>query len=154
MLKLAEQLKIPVIIVFTKYDRLVVEHFRACSHIKSRPDRKTEAKRRAENAFKEVTKDLHFPFDPVSVEKEYRGTMLLSLTQLTREQLGDVAGPLWALWATAQQINARQKVELSISEGLKKYWLDLGASTFFQDHQLVDCIARIHDDILKVWNFI
>ena len=38
----------------------------------------------------------------------------MELTKLTRDNLRDVEGSLWALWATAQQINARQKVELSI----------------------------------------
>ena len=40
--------------------------------------------------------------------------MLVELTQVTRDNLRDVAGPLKALWATAQQVNAPQKVELSI----------------------------------------
>ena len=123
-------------------------------------------------------------FDPVTA-----GTMLLELTQVTRDHLRGV-GSLWALWATAQQINARQKVELSIrcvSSTINvqrnydtpsllakasraslfvisnfnlisltvsiEYWRDLGESVFFQGHPLVDCIERIHDDILKVWNF-
>ena len=38
----------------------------------------------------------------------------MDLTKVTRNNLRDVEGSLWALWATAQQINARQKVELSI----------------------------------------
>ena len=42
------------------------------------------------------------------------GEMLVNLTKVTRENLRDVEGSLWALWATAQQINACQKVELSI----------------------------------------
>ena len=67
---------IPVIMVFTKYDLLVMEHFRASSHIPSLPDRKVEAKKRAEKALKEVTKDLPFPFVPVSTKKEYRGPLL------------------------------------------------------------------------------
>ena len=68
--------KIPVIMVFTKYNLLVVEHFRASSHIPSVPDRKMEAKKRAEKAFKEVIKDLPFAFVPVSTKKEYRGSLL------------------------------------------------------------------------------
>ena len=40
--------------------------------------------------------------------------MLVQLTQVTQDNLQDVKGSLRALWATAQQINARQKVELSI----------------------------------------
>jgi len=34
-----------------------------------------------------------------------------------------------------------------------EYWRDLGESVFFRGHTLGDCIARIHDDVLKVWNF-
>ena len=42
------------------------------------------------------------------------GAMLVELTKVTRGNLRDIEGSLWALWATAQQINARQKVDLSI----------------------------------------
>jgi hypothetical protein len=62
--------KIPVIVVFTKYDYLVVEHFRACTHISSLPERKAEAIDRAERAFKGFTKGLKVPFAPVSTQKE------------------------------------------------------------------------------------
>ena len=68
--------KIPVIVVLTKYDLLVTGHFRVSSHIPSLPDRKVEAKKRAQKAFKEVTtKDRPFTYVPVST-KEYRGPLL------------------------------------------------------------------------------
>jgi hypothetical protein len=38
----------------------------------------------------------------------------VKLTQVTRDNLRNVEGTLWTLWATAQQVNARQKVDLSI----------------------------------------
>ena len=129
--------KIPVIVVLTKYDYLVVEHFRACDQKLPLRERKAEAIFRAERAFKGITKGLKVPFAPVSTQKEERddyggllirsitilfhfniatiaGAMLINLTKVTRENLRDVEGSLWALWATAQQINARQKVDLSI----------------------------------------
>ena len=37
------------------------------------------------------------------------GAILMELTKVMRENLRDVEGSLWALWATAQQVNARQK---------------------------------------------
>ena len=40
--------------------------------------------------------------------------MLVELMQVTQDNLLDVKGSFRALWATAQRINARQKVELSI----------------------------------------
>ena len=60
--------KIPVIVVF-KYDLLVTEYFRASSQIPSLPDRNVEAKKRAEKAFKEVTKDRPLTFVPVSTKE-------------------------------------------------------------------------------------
>jgi hypothetical protein len=77
------EVKIPVIVVFTKYDLLVIEHFRSCKHISSLPDRKVEAKKRAERTFSEVTKELKerkVPFAPVSTlkktQKEYGGQLI------------------------------------------------------------------------------
>jgi hypothetical protein len=75
------EVKIPVIVVFTKYDLLVVDYFRACHHISSLPDRKVEAKERAKRAFNEFTKQLKFPFVPVSTRKEY-GQLIKSVTSL------------------------------------------------------------------------
>ena len=72
--------KIPVIVVFTKYDLLVMEHFLASSHIPSRPDRQAEAKERMEKAFKEVTKELKAPFVPVLTKKAFRGLSIGSVS--------------------------------------------------------------------------
>ena len=83
------EVKIPIIVVLTKYDLLVMEHFCACSHISSLPDRKVEARKRALHAFSEVTKDLRkakVPFVPVSTheeaQKEYGGLLIISVTSL------------------------------------------------------------------------
>ncbi len=39
---------------------------------------------------------------------------LLNLTKVTRERLHDVERQLEVLWVAAQQVDARQKVEISI----------------------------------------
>ena len=86
ILLIFSEVNIPVIVVFTKYDYLVVEHFRSCSHISSPPDRKAEAINRAERAFSDFTKGLKVPFAPVSTlkeaQKEYGGLLIRSLTSL------------------------------------------------------------------------
>ena len=64
------QVKIPVIVVLTKYDLLVMEHYRACSHLPSVTDKKVESTKRAKFAFNKVTKELKVPFVPVSTKKE------------------------------------------------------------------------------------
>ena len=45
-------------VVLTKYDLLVMEHYLACSHKLSVADKKVEATKRAKNTFSEVTKEL------------------------------------------------------------------------------------------------
>ena len=64
------EVKIPVIVVLTKYDLLVMEHYRACGQKLSVADKKVEAIKRAKHAFNEVTKELEVPFVPVSTRKE------------------------------------------------------------------------------------
>jgi hypothetical protein len=60
---------IPVIVVFTKYDLLVMEHLRA-----SRSDGIAQAKQRAREAFIKVTNGLPVPSVSVSTRKGYQGT--------------------------------------------------------------------------------
>jgi hypothetical protein len=64
------EVKIPVIVVLTKYDLLVMEHYRACGQLLSVTDKKVEAARRAQLAFDNVTRELKVPFVPVSTKKE------------------------------------------------------------------------------------
>ena len=33
-----------------------------------------------------------------------------------------------------------------------EYWRDLGQSSKFEGQILIDCVHRIHEDVLKVWN--
>ena len=80
------EVKIPVIVVFTKYDYLVVEHFRACNWKLPLPERKAEAIDRAERVFKDFTKELKVPFAPVSTQREeqksYGGLLIRAATML------------------------------------------------------------------------
>ena len=69
--------------MLTKYDLLVMEHYRACSHKLSVGDKKVEATKRAKHAFSEVTKrlrDQKIAHAPVSIQKgalkEYGGLLI------------------------------------------------------------------------------
>ena len=78
------EVKIPVIVILTKYDLLVMEHYRSCSRQLSVRDKKVEAPKRAKLAFNEVTKHLKVPFAPVTTfreaMKEYGGLLIISVT--------------------------------------------------------------------------
>ena len=63
------EVEIPVIVVLTKYDLLVMDHYRAC---RGMPEGEVEAKKRAEHALSEVTKELkelEVLYAPVSTQK-------------------------------------------------------------------------------------
>lgn len=42
------------------------------------------------------------------------------------------------------------RVELTID---LDYWINLGKSSVFQGHILLDCLSRIHLDIIEAWTF-
>ncbi|PPQ85219.1 hypothetical protein CVT25_010089, partial [Psilocybe cyanescens] len=146
---------VPIITVFTKYDVLVNQFHRKDP---------TNAERNACVYFsakiKEFEEDLKtLPISPesishakVSMEETNAKAkdMYIHLTNITRNKLQEVGPRLEVAWVTAQQSNARQKIA---SEGFKKYWKNLGESNAFEGKVLIDCILRLHEDVLKVWNF-
>ncbi|KIM38994.1 hypothetical protein M413DRAFT_233981 [Hebeloma cylindrosporum] len=106
-----------------------------------------------QKAWVKLSTDPSIPCIKVSTKTSKNAQqMLIDLTDETHSRLHDIEDKLRVLWAAAQQVNPRQKVEVSISEGSKKYWKDLGKSTAFEGQILIDCVHRIHDDVLKVWN--
>ncbi|ESK81097.1 hypothetical protein Moror_13360 [Moniliophthora roreri MCA 2997] len=161
---LADELQIPVIIVFTKYDFLYNEKSRQRRKDFPAESLNTRRKNAEDEAAADLRKRVHeyadfdFKWVPVSTDPKYRNAqdrlkMLRELTSVTRDRLRDIEGYLFVPWATAQQINAQQKVNYSVNVGFSKYWVDLGASTILEGQVLWDCISRIHRDMLVVWNF-
>ncbi|KAH9162499.1 hypothetical protein EDB89DRAFT_637162 [Lactarius sanguifluus] len=158
VLKLATNLNVAVIVVFTKYDVLFNEHYRVVKAAQSPGEPastdtiRIDAEARAKGHLDKLVKAFQprFEYVTVSTHKRYPS---LRLAETTRRCLHEVEGNLWAPWAAAQQIHAQQKVNFSINEGFKKYWINLGKSTVFPGHILSDCLLRIHLDIIEVWNF-
>ncbi|KAJ3517597.1 hypothetical protein NLJ89_g414 [Agrocybe chaxingu] len=128
LLELANELKVVVIIVFTKYDILFNEYLRKARNAKL-PNARTGAKTNAEHHLDALIKNSPRPFEyvPVSTSEKYpeRFDMLKRLTEITRKCL----------------------------HGVEEYWINLGKSTAFKGHRLSDCLSRIHLDIIEVWNF-
>ncbi|GJJ08029.1 hypothetical protein Clacol_002236 [Clathrus columnatus] len=178
LIKLALKLELPLLVIFTKYDLLITEKFKEFdkdnttkSHTQSYsehlqidvqpyPERLQIATKRADDDFQQRVKGLpkHPTIEYITVstnEKIFKDCLgsFQNLTKVTRRMLHHVEGELWVPWATAQQVNASQKIETSISEGFKKYWLDLGTNVVFEGFLMWDCVSRIHRDILEIWNF-
>ncbi|KAG6824529.1 hypothetical protein H0H92_006590, partial [Tricholoma furcatifolium] len=172
VLGLAKKLNIPIIAVFTKYDDLVKQCFKE-ETATSTEEKLLNAEQKASESFRHSVKQLdsqteslvELSIPSVKVSVVYKKGQLISLqqshspdatssdsltnlTNVTRTRLQDVEEKLKVLWVAAQQVNARHKVDVSISEGFK----NLGQSSIFEGHILIDCIHRLHDDVLKVWN--
>ncbi|KAJ3560696.1 hypothetical protein NP233_g10669 [Leucocoprinus birnbaumii] len=172
LLQLAADLKIPIVAVFTKYDLLETQFLIPGGANRGRA---ISPEQQAMESFERSVKELQAVSDckalRISMKDPNLRGMLVNLADVTRKLLHEVEGQLWIPWAAAQQASAQQKVDLSINEGCKstyipiphldlsaddnasEYWLDLGQSVVFEGQTLIDCVRRIHDDILKVWNF-
>ena len=126
--------QIPIIVVFTKYDLLINQFFQ------EDPETAEEiASASFDHSVKDLRQelvglsiDLSIPCVKVSMEDTSAKhlyvsllqllpinatditEMLVDLTKFTHDQLKDVELELEVLWVAAQQVNARQKVEVSI----------------------------------------
>lgn len=121
---------IPIIAVFTKYDVLINQFLMKDRSAKPKLERLANSEIKASESLNSSGDKLHgiwkrlsstelpMAWVKMSISKDTDNKlireMLISLTNVTRSKLRDVEGELWIPWATAQQVNARQKVELSI----------------------------------------
>lgn len=148
----------PTIVVFTKYDTLLI-HMRA----KSISDPEAEARRYLEeNCIKPIqafTGDKTILHVAVSSKPKYeRGHE--QLTDLTYNKVSEsftsqpnTLSPVPFAAAGAQRMVPRVKIESSIIVGKQRYWKALAASPNFQGYTMLDCLRVIHTDIVSVWNF-
>lgn len=161
VLQKAKAINIPIIIVFTKYDRLIAEYYIGGDKNLPPEKRDAEAKEKASERLKVIEREISERHPSVSISECGNATssetlgkeLLIKLTTVTRQKLQDVEVKLQVLWVAAQQVNAYQKIETCIREGFKKYWRNLDQSESFSGKILIDCVHRIHDDVLKVWSF-
>ena len=121
--------------VFTKYDVLVTQFWRQDSQPgKSEQQRNVDAERSASDSFDSSVNELQevsipcvkvstdssagrlfiSPLQSLSINATHITETLIDLTNETCGMLHEVEDKLHVLWATAQQVNAQQKVDVSI----------------------------------------
>lgn len=164
---------VPVITVFTKYDRLVnevkfgnsMEFMRRTKtlHADARnallvKETNERFERLCVRPFREVV-GPDVPQIAVSTKKEYGDSKktLKDLTALTakyvRECLSvDVAEEVAVLSAVAQRVNPAMKIDAVIAVGKKRYWQGLASSVNFRGKTIEACLRVLHTDIVRVWN--
>jgi predicted GTPase len=163
--------RVPLIIVFTKYDMLVTRIIFRAARSGSDEQVWENAEREANSVFdklcvvpihevlnKEVPNaNLSVPIKKVSGQPRYASTIkeLIRATDqkiLQQTNVSSHTEPHSLNFATAQRANADLKVEASIDVGRLKYWSGLLSSTDFTGKKLRQCLEVIHRDIVSVWN--
>ncbi|KAF9062737.1 hypothetical protein BDP27DRAFT_1451637 [Rhodocollybia butyracea] len=150
---------VPVVVVFTKYDLLIRKFEReADDHI---GDEELEAivNLKAEEFYNKtcvlplnaITRNRKSPITHVrvSTRRRYNYT-LATLVVETQKNLDEHVS---FLWRSAQRASVDEKINGCIAVGKKKYWRTLSSSLHFPGKTLQQCLSRIHDDMVDVWNF-
>ncbi|KDQ17159.1 hypothetical protein BOTBODRAFT_598870 [Botryobasidium botryosum FD-172 SS1] len=158
---LKRKYKIPIIVVFTQYDRLL-GHVRFTSNADELSGKSPEIansiiEEKANTEFQRSCVDVlnsyktQLQWAKVSIIKEHAETCTALVDQTSNLLL--TINKVWFLSAVAQRVHADVKIDACVQLGLEKYWMDLASSTHFDGYPLRQCLKRILLDMIQVWNF-
>jgi len=164
LLELASTLNVPVVAVFTQYDKLYNKFLRLR---KNTPKDKIQ-----ELCMQQTQAEFHRvcvePLHVVNPTLRYGRTSGLSggksakpdwtlldgLVQLTRELVeASVAGDAWIVSTMAQRASVQAKITGAIAVGMKRYWEGIGTGTNFTGINLEKCLDTVHKEMTDSWNF-
>ncbi|KAI0246579.1 hypothetical protein BJV78DRAFT_1286286 [Lactifluus subvellereus] len=159
--------QIPVVIVFTQYDKLVrtkeAELLEDDEGIDSAA-LKRKSEKEAGKAFEICVQSLQRTMDrlkipmpyyvKVSVRPHYQEDVS-ALVEVTRsiveERLNEEA---WIMWAIAQRASLPVKINACVTKGMSYYSrLLAGSVPGIGQILLRACLAEVHKDIIRCWNF-
>lgn len=155
---------IPVVVVFTKYDRFINRVNRTLdesSLVGLSPNAVKEfIKNKADAELKEICigplekyAGSDVPHATVSTKADHEET-LARLIQITEERVcKHVATEASVMTSIAQRVDPALKFKASIDVGKRRYWKALASCAAFQDRTTWDCLRVLHTDIVRVWNF-
>ncbi|KAJ7714611.1 hypothetical protein B0H16DRAFT_1618166 [Mycena metata] len=164
LIELAFDTGVPVIVVFTQYDVLVLSVFR---RLPPSEDRERLSRDQATQKFKDSCLKLLDPFFEKYTQLLYVRTSGLSgappskldptaLDDLVRETRRLVEetfrGDAWIVSAMAQRASAQVKIEGAIAIGMKKYWHGIASGAQLSG-TLEGCLTAVHNDMTASWNF-
>ncbi|KAK7026315.1 G domain-containing protein [Favolaschia claudopus] len=153
--------KVPLIIVFTQFDKLqsLIEQELTEEEMDSDECEAIVAKR-SEMKFAEICDPPLQGFQPLQYARtsgltEGSGVpvdhgALKALVDTTRDM---VKKSIWFVTAVAQRTSARAKIEGSIDIGMQGYWHGLASTTGLMNSSLKTCLKTIHFEIIASWNF-
>ncbi|KAJ7731084.1 hypothetical protein B0H16DRAFT_1584347 [Mycena metata] len=159
LLKLAIELKIPVVVVFTRYDTLL--------NSMNRQLRGDTPEIRAEKIEARFEGLCVAPLHAVHKDLPYARTSGLSgkgkakpdwealdaLITTTKDAI-EARFPTnaWIVAAMAQRASVEEKNNAAIAVGMKRYWSGIASSTRFPGTQLEKCLNTVHKEMTDSWN--
>ncbi|KAF7328138.1 G domain-containing protein [Mycena venus] len=164
-LKLAFDLEVPILVVFTKFDRLVSRELMRTLDLLE-PEAMAHAVAAAEATFRTICLEASMDIDRRIVD-QYARTSGLGIRHLDDSALSALAGLIektrvlgkthiegvtWWTFAMAQRASVEQKIHGSIDIGMRRYWRGLASSTKFANMSLKKCLEIVHQDIIDSWN--
>ncbi|KAI9445973.1 hypothetical protein H4582DRAFT_519233 [Lactarius indigo] len=167
LLKFAYEIQIPVVLVFTQYDRLVRSKKAELQEDYENMD-ETSLRNRSEKdaitAFNKCLQSLQRTLDRlgipmpycarVSVRQGYRES-ISALVEGTRDVVRDrLRGDAWIMWSIAQRASRSVKVDACATKGMSHYNHSLLGGVPGSERLLLrDCLEKVHRDIITCWNF-
>ncbi|KAJ7243858.1 hypothetical protein B0H12DRAFT_1130266 [Mycena haematopus] len=164
LLQLVDECKLPAVVVFTQYDKLIrIRKHKAAMETGTKDPE--ELRRWSENqaakdfercvaSLQNAVTRLKLATIPkyinVSVTENYTGN-ISPLVEMTRHLVEE---DLWFVWATAQQVDLPLKIEACVTKGMNYYWTALRGGIPYAGRELLrKTLVRVHEDIIACWNF-
>ncbi|KAJ7057332.1 hypothetical protein C8F01DRAFT_1372033 [Mycena amicta] len=158
-LKLAQGLNIPVLVVFTQYDKLVNSFKRRG---KPQPDSLAEQKykllcrdelERINGAIQCAKTSGLSGGSAATPDKAALDELVEMSRDLVRNNGSESrSNTAWLVYSMAQRKNAKVKIEACIAIGMKGYWSVLGSTAKLPILTLGACLETAHDEMVDVWN--
>ncbi|KAH8998269.1 hypothetical protein EDB86DRAFT_2912058 [Lactarius hatsudake] len=167
LLKFAHDIQIPVVLVFTQYDRLVRSKKAELQEEHENLDEvflRDQSEKDARDAFNKCLQSLQRALDRmnipmphcarVSVRKGYEES-ISALVEGTRDVVKErLRGGAWIMWSIAQRASPSVKMEVCVTKGMNSYNRFLPGGMPGSERLLLrDCLEKVHRDIVTCWNF-
>ncbi|PPQ80109.1 hypothetical protein CVT25_001477 [Psilocybe cyanescens] len=179
LLKLAHKNQIPIVIVFTQYDRLVRTKRDELEEEEEDLDQSTldtRSKDEAQRSFEVCVESLHRTMDRLKIPMPHHVKVsgyqedVSELVTVTRDIVKEqIKGDAWIMWAIAQRASLPLKIEACITgyvvcdsdvsvvadlNSVLDYRRVLtGTVPGFGQMLLRSCLIEVHKDIITCWNF-
>ncbi|KAH9022713.1 hypothetical protein EDB84DRAFT_490480 [Lactarius hengduanensis] len=169
LLQFAHKDQVPIVVVFTQYDRLVrtKEAELKEDHPNMDPTRLHDrGVEEAQKAFQECLQSLKRTINRLGIPMPRYARVSVrpghqedvsSLVKVTRDIVKErVKGDPWVLWAIAQRV-LPVKIDACVTKGISYYRRTLLDSQLAAPESgpmlLRDCIGEVHKDIIACWDF-